>query len=144
MGAKYIEDINDEAMDAWIKALRSGEYSQTRSTLADSKGLCCLGVQAVVCGVPSHQEGGYGLEWENQNYEFLPPSWVIDGLNLPEKYVGYPSHITGVVYVEATQDEMDSLLDEGGRTSVTVLNDALNQSFEEIANRLEDTFLRKD
>jgi len=28
----------------WVKALRSGEYTQTKNNLADSVGHCCLGV----------------------------------------------------------------------------------------------------
>jgi len=28
----------------WVKALRSGEYKQTRDYLHDEKGFCCLGV----------------------------------------------------------------------------------------------------
>lgn len=28
----------------WIKALRSGKYTQTRRTLKDQDGFCCLGV----------------------------------------------------------------------------------------------------
>lgn len=28
----------------WLKALRSGKYKQTKGTLCDGKGYCCLGV----------------------------------------------------------------------------------------------------
>jgi hypothetical protein len=142
--SKYIDGINEEAMDTWIKALRSGEYLQARNVLANVGGLCCLGVQAVLCGIQKPQEGEYGLEWEDKSYEHLPPKWTVDKLNLPEKYVGNPTNVTGTVYVDATQEETDSLLSEGGRTAVTVLNDSLHLSFNEIADRLEATFLRKD
>lgn len=144
MGDKYIEDIDDEAMDAWIVALRSGEYVQARSVLANVGGLCCLGVQAVLCGIQKPQEGKYGLEWEDTSYEHLPPKWTVDKLNLPQKYAAHPTNITGTVYVDATQEETDCLLSEGGRISVTILNDSLHLSFDEIADRLEETFLRKD
>ncbi|RWL14841.1 MAG: hypothetical protein EOR57_31340 [Mesorhizobium sp.] len=34
----------------WVEALRSGRYEQTKSTLVDSRGYCCLGVACVVAG----------------------------------------------------------------------------------------------
>lgn len=33
-----------EVREKWVKALRSGDYPQTRSTLRDDIGFCCLGV----------------------------------------------------------------------------------------------------
>jgi len=39
--------------DKWLKALRSGEYTQGDSLLYnDNNQYCCLGVGAVICGVP--------------------------------------------------------------------------------------------
>lgn len=34
------------AAKKWVKALRSGKYQQTRHTLKDQDGYCCLGVGA--------------------------------------------------------------------------------------------------
>ena len=36
--------MKQEIKEKWVAALRSGEYRQTRSTLRDEKGFCCLGV----------------------------------------------------------------------------------------------------
>lgn len=36
----------------WIKALRSGEYKQTRKTLQDEYGYCCLGVLCKISRQP--------------------------------------------------------------------------------------------
>jgi len=33
-----------EQIQAWVRALRSGEYSQTKGRLQDDSGHCCLGV----------------------------------------------------------------------------------------------------
>ena len=47
--------MNDNAR-AWVDALRSGEYTQTKTHLQDSKGYCCLGVAcdlAVKAGIIS-------------------------------------------------------------------------------------------
>ena len=39
---------------AWLDALRSGDYGQTKEQLGDDKGnYCCLGVLCEVAGVPS-------------------------------------------------------------------------------------------
>jgi hypothetical protein len=36
--------MKQEIKEKWVAALRSGEYRQTRSTLRDETGFCCLGV----------------------------------------------------------------------------------------------------
>ncbi|QGT54330.1 hypothetical protein b3_0086 [Synechococcus phage B3] len=36
--------MKQEIKERWVAALRSGEYRQTRSTLRDETGFCCLGV----------------------------------------------------------------------------------------------------
>lgn len=48
----------------WVKALRSGEYKQTRSALYDGTGYCCLGVYQKVTGC-RNQEGTKALEDHN-------------------------------------------------------------------------------
>jgi hypothetical protein len=48
-----------DLLPAWVKALESGEYSQTRDSLQDNSGFCCLGV---LCDVASKQFG-YG-QWD--------------------------------------------------------------------------------
>jgi hypothetical protein len=40
----------NQAQTDWIKALRSGEYAQTRNALKDDKGYCCLGVLCDLTG----------------------------------------------------------------------------------------------
>lgn len=37
-------------LDAWVLALRSGKYSQTKDVLRDEKGYCCLGILHEVRG----------------------------------------------------------------------------------------------
>ena len=36
--------MNKEVKEKWVAALRSGKYKQTRGTLKDKTGYCCLGV----------------------------------------------------------------------------------------------------
>lgn len=40
-----------EHTQKWLDALRSGKYAQTRGTLTDGNGYCCLGVAGNVIGV---------------------------------------------------------------------------------------------
>lgn len=47
--------ITEDQMKDWIKALRSGDYKQTKMTLKEyfrngTYGYCCLGVLESVCG----------------------------------------------------------------------------------------------
>ena len=44
----------------WVKALRSGEYRQTRGVLQHGDAFCCLGVLCVVAGL-GIREGGDGV-----------------------------------------------------------------------------------
>lgn len=36
--------MKEQIAKKWVKALRSGKYKQTKETLQDEKGFCCLGV----------------------------------------------------------------------------------------------------
>ncbi len=50
-----MNDKMDPAIKAkWVKALRSGEYEQTRQRLHDSTGYCCLGV---LCDLHAKETG---------------------------------------------------------------------------------------
>ena len=42
---------NKENIRKWVEALRSGDFPQTTSTLADSDGYCCLGVACDISGL---------------------------------------------------------------------------------------------
>jgi hypothetical protein len=44
---------------AWVKALRSGQYKQTKRMLANAEGYCCLGV---ACEVYLDATNGRGLK----------------------------------------------------------------------------------
>jgi hypothetical protein len=44
--------MNEEIKQKWVAALRSGKYSQTRETLQDENGFCCLGVLCEVMKLP--------------------------------------------------------------------------------------------
>ncbi len=159
MGVKYIEDINDDEMDKWIFNLRSGAFSQTRRALARGDesgkvGFCCLGVQAAGCGALINDEGGpvFGLWFEENHYGYLPPRSTLERLNLPERYFynGDSGDVyeTASVRVEARPGDPSIMVFSGGvhdgTISVTTLNDTVELDFNQIADRLEDTFLRPE
>jgi len=59
--------------DKWVKALRSGEYGQTKGTLTNGKGgFCCLGVL-------QHVASGGSCEVYDGTFRACPtPKWYSD------------------------------------------------------------------
>lgn len=47
----------NEAQEAWLKALESGEYEQSKNCLFNGNGYCCLGVACVVAGLQFEKVG---------------------------------------------------------------------------------------
>jgi hypothetical protein len=54
--------MNPQVQQAWVKALRSGEYKQGRTRLRAGDKFCCLGV---LCDL--HQKAGLG-RWDGTEY----------------------------------------------------------------------------
>lgn len=46
--------VSKEFGEKWLGALRSGDYTQTKSKLKDDCGYCCLGVACTINGIPDH------------------------------------------------------------------------------------------
>jgi hypothetical protein len=75
--------MTDIPFEQWIKALRSGDYKQTRGTLKGElpdggTGYCCLGVLAEIMGYEVEKQGiiegslsGYSSEGPLSIYEHL-------------------------------------------------------------------------
>ena len=107
------EKIDKKQFKKWIEALRSGAYSQTRGTLQDKEGHCCLGVACELFIPEGSKFRGIG----NYLYGILPsdqpkvPRWLC-ALN------------------------RDSMLRLNG-TGLTSLNDNMKMNFNEIADILE-------
>lgn len=51
--------MNTKIKQEWITALRSGKYKQTRGSLKDSEGYCCLGVLCELSPFEDWADGGY-------------------------------------------------------------------------------------
>jgi hypothetical protein len=68
-----------ENQQAWVDALRSGEFKQITSTLQSGSGYCCLGVLCVVAerhGVPLAKNFFGELYGDNLGRQPLVQDWV--------------------------------------------------------------------
>ena len=62
---------NKRAIRAWVKALRSGRYKQTRRALRVGDAFCCLGV---ACDLYSKRKGvGAEERWDG---EYIGTQWL--------------------------------------------------------------------
>src|ERR1044072_7537865 len=109
-------EINKEEFKIWIAALRSGEYMQSKDSLNNSLGYCCLGVG--VCVLVPHDKieldsMGLFIDGDYPSEQTHAPQWLKEiNDNFLMRYGKYQSH----------------------------LNDIENLSFNEIADILERTY----
>lgn len=157
---KWMDGMNAEAMDKWMRDLRSGEFEQAigvlQSLYPGNKGMCCLGVvtdtnvdacDLIVQRTDSHR---VRYSWANEEGDYIFASSTLLPLPVAE-YLGIPeSHRDGMggecsLYVKAHGEEYvtESVSLKVGYnvTEVTLLNDDEGLSFEEIADRIEETFM---
>lgn len=103
---------------AFLAALRSGEFEQTNYRLEDEHGYCCLGVGCVIAerhGVEVRRSGLGLVKGDSLSNQPAVQEWL--GLYNPYG---------------------DSLLrDPGYMPALTRLNDTLGRTFNEIADHLE-------
>jgi len=79
--------MNPEVKARWVKALRSGEYGQTKEVLKDTGGFCCLGV---LCDVFAKEDGR--REWRVSELSSMADGEF--GLHTRDK--GMPSALIGI------------------------------------------------
>lgn len=126
--------MKDEIKAAWIAALRSGEYPQTRQALHDKHGYCCLGV---LCELHSKLtgEGAWGpieiesAEEDDELHAFYVPTDPYDtqDMILPSAVKGW----AGVMHD-------DPYIGDGTLSSINDGDDTEpGKSFAEIADLIE-------
>jgi hypothetical protein len=126
--------MNRDIAKRWVEALRSGEYKQSRSMLRNKHGYCCLGVLcelAVADGaIPPAVIDEDAIGYYNNTYT-LPPVEVKEwaGNTSQGWYVNRPQH------VDAEDDLWVELI------PVSFLNDAIEMSFPQIADLIEQTYV---
>ncbi len=112
--------MNSKVKDLWLTALRSGTYNQTKSTLANAEGHCCLGV---LCDVAI--KNGLDISVEvNQDGEFI--------------YDGETNYLPESIQLWADISENPSVTrDDGNEDFLSILND-YHLNFNEIADLIEE------
>lgn len=118
--------MNDNAKK-WVEALRSGKYKQTRRSLHDDNGFCCLGVACAVAvenglDLQVRQQDAYTLY--NGNLNFLPhqvTEWLglTDGGGAYEDEAPNPANVYRPI------------------PALYKLNDEMDYNFEQIADVIE-------
>lgn len=114
---------NTENVNAWLTALRSGEYEQAKGYLETEEGFCCLGV---ACDVAL--KAGVNVVREVDDYGRV--SYDGAALTLPEsvaEWLGF----------KRAEPRM-------GGDSLTYLNDHLNKTFSQIADHIEKFDMTED
>ena len=104
----------------WVKALRSGEYDQTKSVLRDDMGFCCLGV---LCDVVKNDEKFKG-----------DAVWSMGGFKVGGRIA--TKELPNEVCEYCEIDEIGGIPDSN---CLAEIND-LGSSFEEIADIIEREF----
>lgn len=154
--SKWMEGINAEAMDKWMADLRSGEFTQGQGVLHKLSGeMCCLGVatdtNVEACGLERVVRAGFDryvyLDGGGHQMGSLMPVGVMDYLGIPARYRDYGSY-DGAFWVHAdTENEAEMVMSQrrpvvDGKQTVSVisLNDTMDLTFPEIADRIESTF----
>lgn len=100
----------------WSKALRSGKYKQAMDNLQNEHGFCCLGVACKVF-VPEYTKTANG--------------WLLGGI--PKITGGAPMWLSDVDY------HFRAITGFG----LTMLNDGLDFTFDEIADILEAVYIHE-
>ena len=140
--------MNKEAVDIWIKALRSGMFPQTERYLVTTEGYCCLGV---ACNLYNNIEGGLDVTFhEAEVHDVDDPTdisaahWEYNGETsiLPEtvrEWLGLKSY-SGELIIYNNDGSQDDI------TSLASLNDR-GLTFDQIADVIEfgpTNLFRKD
>jgi hypothetical protein len=119
-----------DRMQKWADALRSGDYKQTRDTLQDKKGYCCLGVACEVF-IPKSKQKLKKHEGYAENKEMLCGS-------TPEGQENSPKWLQKIN--REVGEKLGSYKTRTGTTAVASLvhlNDVRKYSFDEIADIIE-------
>lgn len=139
--------MNSEAKKLWLKALRSGEYSQVRGQLQSDEGYCCLGVAcdvAVDAGVNVEVKYVLDIHADDEPCDKMVSGYEYDGKGgtLPLSV----QHWLGVGDQWAAFDPSDDWREAHGfgtgdprRTQLADLNDR-GYTFDEIADIIEEWF----
>lgn len=134
--------MKEDIKDIWVKALRSGEYKQTRNYLRQGDSFCCLGVLcdlAIKNGVDvTVNEGSHSrFYYYDGSHEGIPDS-VVEWSGFSPR----PSGIANEGQMLAPDGEYISFISRGSvidkqEVCLSVLNDNYDLNFDQIADVIE-------
>lgn len=107
--------MNHNIKVRWMAALRSMRYPQTKESLRDDNGFCCLGV---LCDLHAKE---FGKEW-TPNESDIP------------RYMGHDTSLPPEVQQWAGLEVCDPMI---GPEAASVWNDQEDKTFPEIADLIE-------
>lgn len=124
--AKTTKTVTKKVMAArkkWVKALRSGKFKQTEGALYNGKAYCCLGV---ACRLDARENGKKFILCNYDNYDkVLPPSMT------KKLDIGSYGELKKSIKIEGRE-----------YSALTGLNDEAGYSFKQIADVIEDQFIK--
>jgi len=119
----------------WVKALRSGKYSQSTAYLKTSDGLCCLGVLCEVVKVPrvkGDRCGTCDYEKGHCDCEHFTKVWKY---GVDAEACGCPVEARRAVGLNSDTGVMNVSIEE--TNSLVGLNDTVQKTFLQIADIIE-------
>lgn len=119
--------MQPEIKKAWIEALRSGAYAQTRGALKVSRGYCCLGV---LCDLYARE---YGIEWQRDEMHY-------NGYKLLGEESTLPKEVMEWAGLSSADPCLDGKTGPLHGTTLAWANDKLKWNFILIADALEKNF----
>ena len=125
----------------WVKALRSGKYTQTKNNLCNAVGHCCLGVlcELYINDTKDNIKSNSG-RFDSED-ELLPPcvmKWA--GMVYDEERTGYANKNSGTFLIEDKQVCLASWNDGQSRPFRNKDNSVVKGTFENIANVIEEHY----
>lgn len=139
-----MNEIQKENLRRWIAALRSKKYQQGRGSLwCDDNSFCCLGVSCEIEQIPLDTEKGRFFPVESSDERDLTYGWDCapdEGWFL-EKY-GFEMDRHFTVPDFALTEEERGEDDYPSTAELISLNDDYKLSFDQIADILENEFLK--
>jgi hypothetical protein len=133
---------------AWLDALRSGDYGQTKEQLGDGKGnYCCLGVLCEVAGISSDLVSSEGslLQYAFPVPEDVQQAFFLSDTSYAESCL--PDFALNIILEDLELSQVVGGMDDGpGGTEhsdklvnrLMTLNDEGGWTFEQIADYIED------
>lgn len=140
-----MKDINKELVRQWVEALRSGKYKQGRSALRNiDNEFCCLGVLCEISKDTLNIDWELGLHDIDNHDIYLMDK---NGGVLPDKVWNYLGREATdyKVKISITNSKLPSSIVDGylgNSIYLITLNDVYRLSFGQIADIIEEEFLK--